>query len=76
MAQRNLQSETWWQEWIARVVESELNQGFFQSQLGLARRHNLMGFFTVFYLYVAENGEPGMKDILLPLILASIAKLG
>jgi hypothetical protein len=76
LAQRDLMSEVWWIDWFTRLMVSEPNPELFQSQLGLARRHNLTGFLNAFYLYLSENGDKKMRDMFHPMILESIVKLG
>ena len=72
LASRELVSEADWNEWFARITDPDplpTWDAAFQSQAGLAKRHNTAAFLLALHLLVSEDGSgstarlaPGLED--------------
>lgn len=70
IAQRRLHTEVEWTAWFERVSKPGPLpnwQAAFNSELGLARRHNLRAFLLSLYASVRESEDPGVKLLLVPI---------
>jgi Protein of unknown function (DUF2785) len=78
VAQRGLLDGAWWNAWLNKVA-SPLPYGnwseIYQSQSGLAKRHNTASFLTALYVYTMESGDASTKEKLLPALVAAMKQL-
>jgi Protein of unknown function (DUF2785) len=77
IARRKLQSREEWRSWFERVSAPAPFPDWrvaFNSQAGLAKRHNTAAFLEALYFQVREEG-PDVQDLLLPPLRRAIKQL-
>jgi hypothetical protein len=75
IAERNLHSANEWQTWLRQVTDpAPLTtwRDAFNSQTGLAQRHNTVGFLQALYVLVQENGNTQSKQQLVPALRTAL----
>lgn len=54
-----------WREWFAEIAGIPEDGSLFDSQAGLARRHNMQALLLVLYVNVNESGDNALRESLL-----------
>lgn len=78
VAQRKLHSTRDWQAWFAKVASPSPLKAWsdaFQSQAGLAKRHNTTAFLHALYLFLRENGDAEVQEQLREPMLEALKQL-
>jgi hypothetical protein len=78
IARRGILDSEWWQSWLAKVASPAPYSEWaavYESQAGLAKRHNTATFLNALHVYVIEANDPVAKAQLLPALSAAIKQL-
>ncbi len=78
VAQRNLHTEQEWAAWLQAIAEPKPLSAWseaFQSQSGLAKRHNTVGFLSGLYMLLQENGTPVTRERMLKPLQTALASV-
>lgn len=74
-AQRVRFSADEWRQWFADIADVPEEGSLFDSQLGLARRHNLQAFLLALYVNVNESDDAELQQALLDPVTEALKAL-